>query len=328
MLLSKSWAAPLLCCAFLGTPMASHATSCTAQAEMSAADRNDLAAAGQRLAIAVVQQDMTTLQAGLIPAVASQWESIRDVIEASAPAVKGGQAQLRSLYLLDASTLAAPADTQFFCSNANASITVTITMRSLPPGKYAVVLADAIGSPLAGQIGLILGSESNTWKLGGVFIRPGMLGGHDGIYYWERARELARSDSPWAAFYCYEAARYLLVPVDFLSSPNLEKLDQEQSQLKNSPTQAFPYSLAAGDRNWKIDTIRFDASLQQPDLAVTFESTGVSDPAAQRTEATSVLSALLKAQPTLRSSFHGLWANASKDGKVTPVMELPMGQIP
>ena len=72
------------------------------------------------------------------------------------PVVKGGQVQLRNLYLLDALALTAPADTQFFCSNASGSLTVTLIMRALPPGRYAVVLADAAGAPLAGQIGLVL----------------------------------------------------------------------------------------------------------------------------------------------------------------------------
>jgi hypothetical protein len=79
---------------------------------------------------------------------------------------------------------------------------------------------------------------------------------------------------------------------------------------------------------WKIDAVRLDTSLDQADLGVTYESTGVTDPAAQRTEAISVLSTFLKAQPGLRGSFHGLWAYAMKDGKRSPVMELPMGQIP
>jgi hypothetical protein len=71
-----------------------------------------------------------------------------------------------------------------------------------------------------------------------------------------------------------------------------------------------------------------DASLHQADLALVYESTGVTDPAAQRTEAIAVFSAFLKVQPGLRQNFHGLWAYAVKDGKRTPVMELPMGQIP
>ncbi len=94
--------------------------------------------------------------------------------------------------------------------------------------------------------------------------------------------------------------------MDFLSSPNLEKLAAEQAQIKDSPQDAFPLSLPDGDRNWKIDAVRLDATLLHADLGVTYESTGVTDPAAQRTEAMAVLSALLKAQPGLRENFHGL----------------------
>jgi hypothetical protein len=324
----KVWAAA----AWLALPMASYAASCTTQAELLTLDRDALVAAGGRLSEAVMQQDYVALQAALLPAEAAEWDGIRGAAEQAAPLLKGGQVQLRSLYLLDASTLAAPADTQFFCSNASGSLTVTITMRALPPGRYAVVLADAAGAPLGGQLGIILawyGAGANAgWKLAGLTVRQGIFDGHDGVWYWTHARELARADQPWSAWYCYDAARYLLLPVDFLSSPNLEKLAQEQTQIKNSPQDAFPYTLRDGDRTWRIDAVRLDASLHLSDLGVTYESTGVTDPAAQRTEAVAVLSALLKAQPGLRENFHGLWAYAVKDGKRTPVMELPMGQIP
>jgi len=120
----------------------------------------------------------------------------------------------------------------------------------------------------------------------------------------------------------------VLLPVDFLSSPNLDKLHQEQSQVVNGPQAAFPYKIPDGDRTWKVTAVLFDASLRQPDLAVVYESTGVTDPAAQRTEAMAVLSAFLKTQPGLRQNFHGLWAVASVGAKQTPVMELPMEKIP
>jgi uncharacterized protein (DUF2141 family) len=309
-------------------PVASQAASCTAQAELTAQDRNALTAAGGRLVEAVAQQDLAALQASLLPAEAAEWEGIRGAAEQAAELVKGGQIQLRSVYLLDAASLTAPADTQFFCSNASGSMTVTITMRALPPGRYAVVLADAAGAPLAGQLGFILAWDGSAWRLAGLTVRQGAFGGHDGVWYWERARELARSGDPWSAWYCYEVARFLLVPVDFLSSPNLEKLASEQVQIAGSPLNAFPYSLADGPRNWKIDAVHVDATLNQPDLGVVYESTGVTDPAALRTEAVAVLSAFLKVQPGLRTSFHGLWAYAVKDGKPAPVMELPMAQIP
>jgi hypothetical protein len=316
----------------LAVPRPGFAASCTSQAELLPQDRDLLAAAGLRLAVNVAQQDYTALQAALLPAEAAAWDGMRTAVEQAAPLLKGGQIQLRNLYLLDASSLTAPADTQFFCSDSTGALTVTLTMRALPPGRYGVVLADAPGAPLAGQLSFILGwvgsGPSAGWKLGGLTVRQGRFDGHDGVWYWSRAREAAHSDLTWSAWYCYEAARYLLVPIDFLSSPNLEKLAQEQAQLKNSPRDAFPYSLADGPRSWKVDDIHLDTTLNQADLGVTFESIGVGDPAAARTEAVAVLSALLKVHPGLRENFHGLWAYAQKDGKRTFAIELPMAQIP
>lgn len=317
-------------------PSESRATSCTTQGELQPQDRNALASIGGRLAMAVAGQDYGTLQAALLPAEAAEWQGIHDSVELSGPLMKGGRVELRNIYLLDASTLAAPADTQFFCSNASGSLTVTMNMPALPPGRYAVVLADAAGAELAGQLGIVLAWDATgappAWKLAGLSVRQGSFDGHDGVWYWTRARELIKADQPvtnnWPAWFSYEAARYLLLPFDFISSPNLEKLSQEQAQIKNSPQDAFPYSLQDGDRTWKIDALRLDASLRQADLAVVYESTGVTDSAAVRTEAGAVLSALLKAQPGLRSSFHGLWAVAMKNGKRTPEIELPMAQIP
>ena len=330
----KGFAAPAILLALLAAPAVSRATSCTTQAELLSPDRDALVAAGGRLAMAVAGQDYATLKAALLPAVAKDWDGIHETVETSAPLMKGGQVQLRNLYLLDTSGLAEPADTQFFCTSASASLTVTLTMKALPPGRYAVALADAAGAPLEGQMAFILAWDdaANAWKLGGLTVQPGALDGHDGVWWWSHARELARAgqpdSDPWSAWYAYETARALLLPVDFLSSPNLEKLETEQASIKNSPQNAFPLMIPDGERTWKIDAVRLDMTLLHADLAVVYESTGVTDPAAQRTEVIAVLSAFLKAQPGLRQNFHGLWAYAAKDGKQSAVMELPMAQIP
>jgi len=313
-------------------PAAGFAATCTTQAAMTPEDRSTLASIGEQMSDAVLRQDLSALQSVLLPAVTGQWDGIRGAVEAAAPLVKGGKVQLRNIYLMDAASLTAPSDTQFFCSNTTGSLTVTISMHALPPGKYALILSDAAGAPLAGQMGFVLVWDTTGtpgWKLGGFSARQGEFNGHDAVWYWTRARELAQGKLPWAAFYTYETARYLELPVDFLSSPNLDKLGQEQAQINGRPTaDTFPYSVTSGDRTWKIDGVRLDASLHESDLGVSYESTGSTDPAVLRTEAIAVLGALLKAQPGLRENFHGMWAYASTNGKETPVMELPMGQIP
>jgi hypothetical protein len=328
--LSKSLAWKLCAAAlFLAAPLAGLAATCTTQAQMPSPDLDAISAAASRLSAAVGQQDYTTLQSALLPAEASDWNGIRSAAERASSLVAGGQIQLRNIYLLDASAQTAPSDTQFFCADKSGAINVSILMHSLPPGKYSVALADAAGAKLAGQLGFVLAWDggSSNWKLAGLSARQGVFDGHDGVWYWTRGRALARTD-PWSAWYSYDAARYLLLPVDFLSSPNLEKLNQEQEQIEPSPARSFPLSLQQGDRTWKVDAVVLEPSLREPDLGVVYESTGVTEPAAQRTEATSVLSALLKVQPGLRANFHGLWAIASKNGQRTPIMELPMNQIP
>ncbi len=313
------------------------AANCVTQAAMLPDDRNVLIGTGGRLTMAILSEDYNALQSMLLPAEAGAWPGMRDAVEAAAPLVKGGQVQLRNLYVLDASMQKTQLDTQFFCSNASGSLTVTITMPQLPPGKYAVVLADAVGAPLAGQIAVVLAWDSAAspqgWKLAGLTVRQGAIDGHDGVWYWGRARELAKAGQAWPAWYCYEMARVLLIPVEFLSSPNLDKLNQEQALVKLSSTGAsaqdvFPYTIQDTERTWKIDAVQVDLSLRQADLAVTYDSVGITDPAAQRTEAIAAMSAFLKAQPALRTAFHGLWAYAMHDGKRSPVMELPMDKIP
>lgn len=322
-----SWIGTLLA----ALPAAAMAASCTTQAELQPQDRNALIAVGTRLMTGIVQQDYSTLQGQVLPAVAPDWDGMRNEVEQGAALVKGGQPQLQEIYVLDASTQTATIDTQFFCSNASGTLTVTVNMHALPPGKYALLLATTAGAPLAGQIGLVVvwdpTGATPAWKIGGISVRQGAIDGHDGVWYWTKARAQAATGQPWSAWYSYELARYLLLPVDFLSSPNREKLLHEQAQIQGPPG-PYPMNLQDAARTWKIDGIRIDTTLRQADLGITFESMGIADPAAARTEAVAVLSAVLKAHPELKGNFHGLWAYASRDGKVTPVIELPMAQIP
>jgi hypothetical protein len=315
-----------------------HAVNCTTQASLPPADREALLAAANPIANAIAEQEPAYLQSNLLPAVAGDWESIRSVAQAAIPLFKGGRVYWGDGYLLDATDLKAPTDTEFFCTNADSNVTMTITLRSLPAGRYALLIGDYEGAPLAGQVALILGVDTtngNKWKLGGLFVREGALDGHDGLWFWRHARELAQQKSAgaeWSAWFSYDLARWLLLPVDFLSSPHLEKLNKEQTMLGPNPSDSLPLTVtgagADAGKSWRVTALRIDASLHDSDLGLEYEGSGVTDPIPARAEAIAVMSALLKLHPELRSNFHGLWAYAEKDGRRNFAIELAMHDIP
>ena len=324
----------ILLLALASTPL--FAVSCTTQASLQPADREALLAAATPLADAVAGQNFDLLQSSLLPAVIGDWDSIRSVAQGAAPVLKGGKVYWSDGYLLDAADLKAAADTQFFCTNADSAATMTITLRDLPAGRYALLIGDYEGAPLAGQLALILGTDATAngkWKLGGIFVREGALESHDGIWYWRHARELAQKKAAWSAWFSYDAARWLLLPVDFLSSPHLEKLNKEQSQLASNPADSLPLTVTGGTgaeagKSWRVTAVHLDTALHTEDLALVYEGTGLTDPQAARAEAIAVMSGFLKLHPELRENFHGLWAYAEKDGKRSYAIELAMHDIP
>lgn len=306
------------------------ASSCTTQGAMKPADKSSLLAVANPLAEAVATGNSDAVHAALLPAIAGEWDSIRGVVASAPPLFKGGTLRWRTMYLLDASDQKAPQDTEFFCANPENTLTVTVNLHNLPPGRYALVLGDYLKAPLAGQLAMIL-ADSQGWKLGGLFAREGALDGRDGVAYWKQARADAATTDNWSAWFSYEAARWLLLPIDFLSSPNLQRLDSEQQQI-SPPSQSLPLTLAASVSanapSWKLTGTRLDTSLHSADIALTYEGSGTTDPVAARTEAVNVMSALLRIHPGLRKNFHGLWAYAVKNGNQTFAIELPMAQIP
>jgi hypothetical protein len=298
------------------------AVNCTTQASLAQADRDQLLAAANPIANAIAEQDPAYLQSSLLPTVSGDWESIRSVAQAAIPLFKGGFLHWGDAYLLDATDLKAPTDTEFFCTNADSNVTMTISLRSLPAGRYALLIGDYENAPLGGK-----------WKLGGLFVREGAVDSHDGLYYWRHARELGQQkSSEWSAWFSYDLARWLLLPIDFLSSPHLEKLNKEQSLLGPNPADSMPLTVAGAGPDagkiWHITGLHIDTALHSADLGLTYEGSGITDLQGERAEAISVMSALLKLHPELRDSFHGLWAYAEKDGKRTYAIELAMHDIP
>jgi hypothetical protein len=181
------------------------------------------------------------------------------------------------------------------------------------------------------QISLILQNDpegSQQWKLAGLFVRPLTEAGHDGLWYWKQARDFAGRKQNWNAYFYYQTAAFLLDPVDFLTSPNLQKLQKEAQAVKpvELPGET-PLEIEAGGQSLEITAIRTQTFENGLDLVVNYKAKGVSDPVATRTQIVALMKALLTQHPELRTGFHGLWVYAYSDNGQPFAIELPMNQI-
>jgi hypothetical protein len=306
--------------------------SCMTQSQMASAQRTILMQSAQMLGANVQSGNAAAVRAETISSVATQFDGIAGSIQAVDTSIQHAALTVDALYILDATDLKAPAETQFFCGVVGSPLTVEITIPGLPPGKYALAILHATGVKQPQQLSLVLQNDptgSPDWKLAGFFTRPMTMGGHDGIWFWRQAREYAAKKQLWDAWFYYQTAQYLLNPVDFLSSPNLQKLQREAEQARpdNLPG-SDPLHLSAGAQSFDIVSLHTGELSAQLDLVITYNATPNQDMVAARAQVTAVMRALLQQHPELQSAFHGLWVYAATPGNQSPfALELPMDQI-
>jgi len=312
-------------------PLTARAASCKTQSQMTAAQRDALSSAARTMVGEVQSGDMQALRANTIPAVAADFSGIAGSVDSLRPLVQRAAITVDSLYALDASTESAgTARTDFYCGTP----VVVLNFTDLPPGTYALAILHATGVPHPQQISLILSETAeHRWMLGGFFSRPMMEAGHDGLWYWVSARKYAQRNMNWDAWFYYRIAAYFLDPVEFLSSPNLEKLQHEEDKVHpdNLPG-TKPLLLAAHGSVFQVTAIDTTAAFGALDLEVHYtpdaaQTAQLRDPPTARKQVTEVMTALLALHPELHDAFHGIWVQADQGSASVFSLELPMDQI-
>jgi hypothetical protein len=304
------------------------AVSCTTQAQMTETDRAPLVQAAKNLASAVQSGNVAAVQALTISKVKEQFDSIASTIEQTAPLLAGATVTIDALYVLDASDLKSSAeDTQFFCGIPGSPLHVDFTIPQLPQGRYALVLVHATGVKQPQQMAFLL-QKNGDWQMAGFFVKPLLVAGHDSLWYWTRARAYDQKNQKWNAYFYYTTAAYLAAPADFLTSTNLEKLNQETANSKpDGLPGAQPMVVNAEGKTYSISDLRTDGSLGGLDLVIRYAATDVSDPVATRARNLEVMKATLATHPELREGFHGLWVFAEAPPQRPFGNELAMSDI-
>jgi hypothetical protein len=319
---------PLLCAA------RAHAVSCTTQAEMKGPERMALLTAARGLAAKMQANDINGVKADTLASVASRFDGIASTISGLVPDLQGSSLAVTSLYDLDAKDAEAGQDAvQFFCGEAaNAGAHVIFNIPGLPAGHFAFAVVEATGVKKPERLTMLLSKsgpqDAGSWQLAGFFPRPLTSDGHDGVWYWQRARGFAKAGETWNAYFYYQTALYLLIPAEFLSSNNSDKLIEEtQTSTPPGLPGEQPMSVTADGAPISITNIRTDSSLGGYDLVVSYQAADVSNPVAARAKTVALMKALLALHPEWKQAFHGLWVFANAPNQQPFSLELAMPAI-
>jgi hypothetical protein len=328
MLRSRPYFAVVITVVTLMAPIRMLAVSCTTQAQMTEAERAALMQSANNLAIAVQSGNASAVQALTIAKVKAQFDPIANTIQQTSPLLAGATITIDALYGLDASDLKTAAeDTVFFCGVANSPVHVDVTIPQLPQAQYALALVHATGVKQPQQMAFLL-QKNGDWQLAGLFVKPLLLAGHDSVWYWTKARAFNQKNQKWNAYFYYTTAAYLASPADFMTSANLDKLNQEAQGAKPDGLPGTqPMVITSGNNTFPVSEMHTDGSLGGLDLVIRYSTAETSDPVAARARNLELMKATLEAHPELREGFHGLWVFAEAPSQRPYGNELAMSEI-
>jgi len=194
---------------------------CTTQSQMTAADRDALAAAARSLAAKVQANDVSGLQAATATEYAKDFSGIGPVVGSTAAKVKGGTPVVEQVYLLDGTQLKRAADgsipdAQFFCSLNKSMAEADFVISGLAPGRYGFVMVDVADVSSPWRLSFLLRQDQGQWAMAGFYPKPLTAAGHDGLWYWTQARTMTAQKERWNAWLYYQQAESLLRPVNFV----------------------------------------------------------------------------------------------------------------
>ena len=305
------------------------AVTCTTQAEMKEPDRTAIVTAVRAIASRMQANDANGVRTATIPSVAGNFGGIASSIERLSPDLTGATLAVTSVYDLDA-TDAQPGEdaVQFFCGVAANDLHVIFNIPRLPAGHFAFAIVEATGVKNPQRLSMLLEKNAGTWQLAGFFPRPLLSAGHDGVWYWEKARALNKAGHPWSAYFYYQTAAYLLLPAEFVDSNNFDKLIQElRAATPGGLPGAQPMTVNVDGSPVAITNLRTDSALGGFDLVVRYETADVSNLATARTRSVALMKALLALHPDWKDAFHGMWVFANAPNQQPFSLELSMPEI-
>lgn len=317
---SRNLALGIVLSALALLPMNARAQSCQTSSELEDAPRAAITAAGQRYFDMAAKGDVASLRQNAIPSLASDFSGIETTVKDHQPDFAGATGTVKSLFLLEANGAAPLPTAEFYCGvfgkNGQTSGSAVFQLNNLPPGKYAVVLLDANSAKSQTlsrtMVSFVLQYEGNDWKLGGLYMKPAQVAGHDSDWFLARAREYKTKGQMHNAWFFFAAARSLISPLKFMSTLATDKLYEESAGVlpPDIPSNGKTVDLPAGTATYKLTALLPDVVGNDLDLMVQYQVADISNTTQTYQQNVSVMKALLAKYPEIRDAFTALEARA------------------
>lgn len=303
-------------CLFSFCATSIQAQTCQTSSDMDAATRTALTNAGQRYFDMAAKDDAASLKQNAIPSLASSFAGIENLLKERQPDLSGAQPTVKGVFLLDNEQGTANARAEFYCGvfgkNGQTATSSAFYLDNLPPAKYAVVLIDATSSKGRTMFSEVLQQMGTDWKVGGLYIKPAQIGGHDSDWFLNQARQFKSKGQTHNAWFYYLEARNLISPLPFMSTLATDKLyDESQSQQPvDLPAGGKTTDLPAGTTTYKLTSVFPEAVGNDLDLIARYQSASVSNTNQAYQDNVNVIKALVAKYPEVRGAFASVVARA------------------
>jgi hypothetical protein len=289
--------------------------TCLSAEDMDAATRTALESAARQYFELAAKGDVAMLRQDAIPSLAVDFGGIEAAVKEHQESFSGATATARPPFLLQAEGKEPLERAEFLCGvfgksgqTANSAVFV---IPNLPPGSYGTVILD-VASKVPSTLSFVLQKVGNDWKLAGFYARPTQIAGHDGKWFWDRAREFKGKGQNHNAWFYYLEARELTAPVPVMSTMATDRIyDEMQSvQPTDLPAAGNTVDLPAGGKTYKL-TSAFPVGVGNDlDLVVKYAAADVSNANRTFQDNVAVIHALVAKYPELRDGFAAIIARA------------------
>lgn len=233
------------------------AETCLTTGDMDAATKSAIESAARQFYGYTATGDVSSLRMNAIPSLQGNFSGIERGALANKDAFAGSQPNVYSTYLLDATGGPATIDSaMFMCGVYNSADRIQFSIPNLPAAKYALVIMEANGAKGPYWLSLILQQMGNGWKLAGFYPKPRRVGSNGPGYYLTHARDYRAKGELHNAYFYYVTARDLALPVSFMITRPVEKLDNEAQPIvpKDLPGDS-PITFSAAGKSYQITQI-------------------------------------------------------------------------